>query len=402
MSRLSTKGHTLAALVLLTLALSSDAAAQKVRDHRDPQVRDHRDPQVRDHRDPRREKTTNVKSSHRVSWFKPSRVPADLELWLNTRMRGFTLLGIARDDSSGRYNGFFKQLGRARSFDYKAMLVPENDIERELATASSEGLALVAVTSFHAGPRGLQYVCVFGSSVPRPAVPSFSELQQSAASAATSGMISFSKPRLTVDGRKLVYVPGSWKVSGKTPGSRLDSLETILLNLAALESLRAWSSTQASQQAHRRGWSDAITVAEEQIRNDYSAMRAGRSSVTNTLGERVRSSLKSSLQSYAISRGLVLTKGVGFSSREFITKMTLQVSGRPNAQIRLMLAWDYDLKEMMNEDPMDSVWPIADKGEHPRPAGTWVYYVLEEPNDRPSPVGRMRLNAGLNRLSIPR
>ena len=99
---------------------------------------------------------------HLVSWFKPSRLPADLEDWLNTRMRGFTLLGITRDDSSGRYYSFFrKRPSGSRPLNYKVMVVPEDNIEQILKRAPSQALALVAVTSFQAGPRGLQYVCFF-------------------------------------------------------------------------------------------------------------------------------------------------------------------------------------------------------------------------------------------------
>lgn len=155
-----TKGYLLFVLIVTILFFGGDAVADKVYDHRVPE----RD-KVYDHRDPQRKNTVvKVMPTYIVSWYKPTKIPADLEDWLNTRMKGYGLVGVAKDDSSGRYNSFFKKLLQGRSWNYNVKIVPEASIEKALKSARSKNMTLIAVTSEHHGPRGLMYICFFRKS----------------------------------------------------------------------------------------------------------------------------------------------------------------------------------------------------------------------------------------------
>jgi hypothetical protein len=97
---------------------------------------------------------------YRVAHFTPSRIPADLESWLNSRMQGHLLEAITRSES-GTYTGIFRPLHNTRSYQYKATVVPEEHIGRALDSASKDEWSLVAMTSFDAGARGVQAVLFF-------------------------------------------------------------------------------------------------------------------------------------------------------------------------------------------------------------------------------------------------
>jgi hypothetical protein len=97
---------------------------------------------------------------HRVTHYTPSRVPADLESWLNTRMQGHLLQAITRSES-GRYTGIFWPLTNTRSYQYKVTIVPEEHVGRALDSASKDEWSLVAMTSYEAGARGVQTVLFF-------------------------------------------------------------------------------------------------------------------------------------------------------------------------------------------------------------------------------------------------
>jgi hypothetical protein len=108
---------------------------------------------------PRNDQATN--QQYRVVSYQPSRIPADLESWLNTRMKGHLLEGITRSES-GRYTGVFRRLpSNSRDYRYKAMVIPEEHVGRSLEGASDDGWSLVAMTSFDAGSRGVQSVLFF-------------------------------------------------------------------------------------------------------------------------------------------------------------------------------------------------------------------------------------------------
>ena len=158
MKHLITIGYILFAISMPIFIIVEDAIAEQVNDHRDtqPKVHDHRDTQRQQEKVPARRGSTNYK----VSWLKPTKIPADLESWLNRRMRGYALVAVTRDDSSGRYNSFFKKLPKG-SWNYKVKVVPESSIEKVLNEAPTQGLRLVAITSARHGPRGLQYICFF-------------------------------------------------------------------------------------------------------------------------------------------------------------------------------------------------------------------------------------------------
>ncbi len=162
MKRSTPNTFILLALGIIIFTIVEDAVGHRVRDHRGAQhqVRDHRDarPQTRvPARRAQREPT-----SYRVSWFKPRRVPADLERWLNTRMRGFALVSVARDDTSGRYNAFFKKLPqRTRPWNYKVVIVRDASKGKVLNRAPALGWRLLAATSEWHGARGLHYIYFF-------------------------------------------------------------------------------------------------------------------------------------------------------------------------------------------------------------------------------------------------
>jgi hypothetical protein len=105
---------------------------------------------------PRNDQATN--QQYRVVTYQPSRIPADLESWLNSRMKGHLLEGITRNES-GTYTGVFRRLSsNSRDYRYKAMVASQDSIDR---AASKDGWLLVAMTSFDAGPRGVQSVLFF-------------------------------------------------------------------------------------------------------------------------------------------------------------------------------------------------------------------------------------------------
>jgi hypothetical protein len=100
------------------------------------------------------------REEYTVVWLQPRAIPADLESWLNTRMAGFALAAIDRDEKNGRYLGFFRPR-TGEPWKYKVMLVPADGAERLLNDSSERRLELVAVSAEWQGPRGLQYLCFF-------------------------------------------------------------------------------------------------------------------------------------------------------------------------------------------------------------------------------------------------
>jgi hypothetical protein len=150
MKRLITNSYILLALSMLIFTLVEDVIAEQIRDHRDAQ--------------PQEERVLAQRGSaeYLVTWFKPSRMPADLEDWLNTRMTGFALVAVAKDDRSGRYNSFFTKLPHgSKPWNYKVIIVPETSIEEALKRAPTQGWRLVAVSSEWHEQRGWQYICFF-------------------------------------------------------------------------------------------------------------------------------------------------------------------------------------------------------------------------------------------------
>ena len=155
MKHLITNGRaTLLLCMLAVIQFNNIAAEQTVRDHRT------RPPVNKENSTPRKNTVVEVMPVYKVSWYKPTRMPADIEDWLNERMKGYGLIAITKDENSGRYNSIFKRLYN-KTWNYTVKIVSEDGLEAFLVQTRKSNLELVAVTSEDHGPRGLMYYCFF-------------------------------------------------------------------------------------------------------------------------------------------------------------------------------------------------------------------------------------------------
>ena len=104
-----------------------------------------------------------VMPTYMVSWFKFdfTTLPGEAERWLNTRMSGYGLVAVTKDEVSGRYNSIFKSLPKGKSWQYTVSMVPEHRLENLLSVSRKSNLELIAATSQQHGVKGLVYFCFF-------------------------------------------------------------------------------------------------------------------------------------------------------------------------------------------------------------------------------------------------
>lgn len=155
MKYLITSGRAIVLLCMLTaIPFYNIAAEQTIRDHRVS-------PSVNKQDSTRRTNTVvKVMPVYKVSWYRPVKMPADIEDWLNERMKGYGLIAITKDETSGRYNSIFKRLYND-TWNYTVRIVSGDGLEAFLVETRKSNLELVAVTSEDHGPRGLMYFCFF-------------------------------------------------------------------------------------------------------------------------------------------------------------------------------------------------------------------------------------------------